>query len=124
VDLPADPSAHIYDDPPGKAWSWILRSFRQHFEIMALLRYTAVAALAASVRGFAIAPTIGAIPSQTIGVGQPFFDIMPTEAPSPELLKKRLEKKAVTNVCSEWTILGGQLSIRKLKASSADRVFQ
>ncbi len=74
---------------------------------MGLLRYTAVAAMAVSVRAFAIAPTIGAIPSQTVGVGQPFFDIMPTEAPRPELLKKRLEKKALTNVCSEWTILGG-----------------
>jgi len=42
--------------------------------------------------------------------GMPFMDIIPTQALSMELVKKSLEKKALTNTCSEWTILGGQLS--------------
>lgn len=70
-----------------------------------ILRYSAMSALVSSVTGFAV----GVIPSQTVGggFGQPFFDIQPTSAPSVELVKKQLAKKALTNVCTEWTIPGG-----------------
>lgn len=58
--------------------------------------------------GSAAARTFGAVPSQTVGgYGQPIFEAIPTEAPSMELMKRKLEKKALTNVCEEWTILGG-----------------
>lgn len=69
------------------------------------LRYAAVAALVSSVAGFAI----GAMPSQTIGLGfgEPMQPLQPTDAPSLELVKRNLEKKALTNTCTEWTILGG-----------------
>ncbi|PVH86981.1 hypothetical protein DL98DRAFT_649817 [Cadophora sp. DSE1049] len=68
-----------------------------------LLRYTAVAALASSVSGFAI----GAIPTQTLagGYGQAF--LQPTAAPSVKLVKQKLKGRALTNVCTEWTIPGG-----------------
>ncbi|KAH6719796.1 hypothetical protein BKA61DRAFT_222488 [Leptodontidium sp. MPI-SDFR-AT-0119] len=68
-----------------------------------VLRYTAVAALASSVTGFAI----GAFPTQTIngGFGQVF--LQPTAAPSVELVKQKLKGRALTNVCTEWTIPGG-----------------
>jgi hypothetical protein len=33
---------------------------------------------------------------------------LPTLAPELELVKRRLEKKDVTNICTEWTIPGGR----------------
>ncbi|KAK0124467.1 hypothetical protein ONS95_009419 [Cadophora gregata] len=68
-----------------------------------LLRYTAIAALASSVSGFAI----GAFPTQTLadGYGQVF--LQPTAAPSVELVKQKLKQRALTNICTEWTIPGG-----------------
>lgn len=55
----------------------------------------------------ATASAIGALPSQTIGgFGAPLF-AEPTEAPKHELVRAKLAKKDVTNVCSEWTIPGG-----------------
>jgi hypothetical protein len=69
-----------------------------------VLQYSsAVAALVSSVAG----NSFGSIPSQTVGHGLPIFEAMATEAPSLELVKRKLEKKSLTNVCSEWTILGG-----------------
>ncbi|KUJ21094.1 uncharacterized protein LY89DRAFT_681709 [Mollisia scopiformis] len=68
-----------------------------------IFRYTAGAALLSS----ATASVIGAIPSQTVGgFGQPFF-VEPTPAPEYELVKVKLAKKDVTNICTEWTIPGG-----------------
>ncbi|PMD36596.1 hypothetical protein L207DRAFT_515113 [Hyaloscypha variabilis F] len=62
--------------------------------------------------GKCAAAALGAIPSQTIGgCGEPIFAFpLPTEPPSLELAKRRLERKditGVTNVCTEWTIPGG-----------------
>ncbi|KAM3070312.1 hypothetical protein ACMFMG_010144 [Clarireedia jacksonii] len=55
--------------------------------------------------------TLGEVPTQTLGLGEPFTGLqpLPTAAPRLELVKKRLglERKALTNVCSEWTIPGG-----------------
>ncbi|KAE8451179.1 hypothetical protein EG329_004343 [Mollisiaceae sp. DMI_Dod_QoI] len=69
----------------------------------ALFRLAAGGALISSTAAWAI----GAIPSQTIGgYGEPFF-AAPTEAPEYELVKVKLAKKSVTNVCTEWTIPGG-----------------
>jgi hypothetical protein len=55
---------------------------------------------------------LGEVPTQTLGLGEPFTGVQPapTSAPRLELVKKRLglEKKAATNVCSEWTIPGGR----------------
>jgi hypothetical protein len=70
------------------------------------LRYSAIAALISSAAGV----VIGAMPSQTMsgGFGEPIFALpLPTEAPSLELVKRRLQKKDVTNICTEWTIPGG-----------------
>jgi ADP-ribose pyrophosphatase YjhB (NUDIX family) len=39
---------------------------------------------------------------------------LPTEAPSLELVKRKLEKKGVTNICTEWTIPGGWLQEKRL----------
>ena len=73
-----------------------------------LLRYSAVAALLSS----ATAKSYGSMPSQTVGQGFPILEAMPTEAPSLELVKRQLDKRqSLTNVCSEWTILGGQLAL-------------
>ena len=70
-----------------------------------LLRCSALAALASSAAG----AVMGAIPSQTMGgFGEPIFALpLPTAAPEVELVKRRLEKKDATNICTEWTILGG-----------------
>jgi hypothetical protein len=93
------------------------RDFGPILKVMALfLRYAAVSAFFSAAAGFAI----GAMPSQTIGIG--FGEPMPqqpTEAPSLELVKRKLEKKALTNTCTEWTILGGLLleNTRTLKDS-------
>lgn len=47
------------------------------------------------------------LPEQTVkGAGIPFSP-RPTEAPSRELVRAKLGKRAATNVCSEWTIPGG-----------------
>ncbi|KAG0651865.1 hypothetical protein D0Z07_1291 [Hyphodiscus hymeniophilus] len=67
-----------------------------------LLQYSALSAFISSVAGFAI----GEIPTQTIGYGAPFMH-EPTEAPSMELVKRSLERRDVTNTCTEWTIPGG-----------------
>ncbi len=75
------------------------------------LRVAPVAVLISSAMGFAV----GAMPSQTAepgvfvqGMGQPVFPA-PTDAPSLELVKARMQKRALTNVCTEWTIPGGLL---------------
>jgi hypothetical protein len=68
-----------------------------------LLRYAAVSAFISAAAGFAI----GAMPSQTLGIGFGAPMPQPTEGPSLELVKRQLQKKAVTNTCTEWTILGG-----------------
>jgi hypothetical protein len=84
------------------------RDFGPILKVMALfLRYAAVSAFFSAAAGFAI----GAMPSQTIGIGfgEPMQPVRPTEAPSLELVKRKLEKKALTNTCTEWTILGGLL---------------
>ena len=49
------------------------------------------------------------MPSQTAGVGMglPIFEAMPTQAPSRELVKRKLELRAATNTCTEWTIVEG-----------------
>lgn len=65
--------------------------------------YAAWAAMVSAACGY----VLGEMPSQTIGVGIPLLDILPTQAPSLELVKKQIEKRAITNTCSEWTILGG-----------------
>ena len=82
-----------------------------------MLKYSVVPALAATAAGAAL----GAVPSQTIsGVGEPFFALpLPTEPPSLELMKRRLEKKDVTdvtNICTEWTIPGGQYERKSCEA--------
>ena len=69
-----------------------------------VLRYSALAAVVVTAVS-AFAPRD--IPTQTVGYGLPFHQVSPTEAPSMELVKKQLEKKAVTNICTEWTIEGG-----------------
>jgi len=59
---------------------------------------TSISAVAGSV--------IGEFPTQTVGgYGVPFLQ-EPTEAPSMELVRRKLEKKALTNTCTEWTIPG------------------
>jgi hypothetical protein len=58
---------------------------------------------ASSAMGFAL----GAMPSETVGAVGEFLAPAPTEAPSMELMKAKLAKKSLTNVCSEWTIPGG-----------------
>jgi hypothetical protein len=65
------------------------------------LRYAALAALFSSVYSYVLE-----MPSPTIGMGLPLMDIMPTEAPSFELVKKTIAKRALTSTCSDWTILG------------------
>lgn len=62
------------------------------------------------VSGYALIgemPSPTAMPVKTIGVGEPILNLRPTEAPSLELVKRHLAKKAVTNTCSEWTISDG-----------------
>jgi hypothetical protein len=68
------------------------------------LRYSALATAVSTVTGFAISE----FPTQTVGrgFGAPYLPEV-TEAPQRDLVKARLEKKAITNVCSEWTITGG-----------------
>lgn len=72
-----------------------------------LLRFSALAAFTSAVTGYAI---IGEMPTQTVGYGLPFMS-EPTEAPSMELVKKNLEKRALINTCTEWTIPGGTLIV-------------
>lgn len=50
---------------------------------------------------------IGAMPSQTLGGFGMVFSPEPTEAPSMELVKAKMAKRSLTNVCTEWTIPGG-----------------
>lgn len=55
--------------------------------------------------------SFGAIPAMTeAGCGFPLPPV-PTQAPSRELLKARMEhkveKRAATNACDEWLIVGG-----------------
>jgi hypothetical protein len=93
-------SVHIYGFP-SQAFHLIV-AFLPIFETMAsILRYSAVAAMAT------LAFAHGELPSQTIGIGQPLFELMPTKAPSLDLIKRSLGKRALTNTCSEWTILDG-----------------
>jgi len=67
------------------------------------LRYAALAALVSSVYSY----SLGEMPSQTVGVGLPLMELLPTQAPSMELVKKSLrEKRAITNTCYEWTLDG------------------
>jgi len=67
------------------------------------LRY----AVSATLVSFVYCYSLGEIPSQTVGVGLPVMELLPTQAPSLELVKKSLgEKRAVTNTCYEWTLDG------------------
>jgi hypothetical protein len=70
-----------------------------------VLRFSTVAALMWTAAGAAL----GAMPSQTMGgCGEPIFAVpLPTEPPSFELVRRKLEKKDLTNICTEWTIPGG-----------------
>lgn len=78
--------------------------YQSIFKMMAsVLRFSALAAVVSAVSGYAL----GEMPSQTIGIGMAITDIIPTNAPSLELVKRSLKKKAVTNTCSEWTISEG-----------------
>ena len=83
-----------------------------------VLRYSAVATLLST----AAAAVLGAIPSQTVGgFGEPIYALpLPTEAPSLDLVKKRLEKKDLINTCTEWTIPGGTLLREKYTRLRAD----
>jgi hypothetical protein len=81
------------------------------------LRYVAVSAFFSAAAGFAV----GAMPSQTIGFGEPMQPLQPTDAPSLELAKRKLEKKALTNTCTEWTILGGLLPENTRTLKDPDR---
>jgi len=67
------------------------------------LRYAALAAMISHVYGL-----VHEMPSPTVGMGMPLMDIMPTEAPSLELVKRNIVKRALTSTCSDWTILGLQ----------------
>lgn len=67
-----------------------------------LLRSSVLAAAVSTVAGFAI----GEFPTQTVGgFGLPFLPEV-TAAPQRDLVKARLEKKALTNTCTEckWSI--------------------
>lgn len=66
-----------------------------------------ISMMASSAMGFAL----GAMPLETVGSIGAAFSPAPTQAPSMELVKKKLAKKALTNVCTEWTIEGGQLLV-------------
>jgi hypothetical protein len=63
------------------------------------LRLSTVAAFVSAVSGYAI---LGGFPTQTVGYGSPFLQLEPTQAPSMELVKKSLGKRALTNTCTEW----------------------
>jgi hypothetical protein len=71
--------------------------------------YTAFSALLSAVSGYAMGEMPIATPTR--GCGFPLADLLPTDAPSLELVKKqfakRLVKKSVTNICTEWTLEGG-----------------
>jgi hypothetical protein len=78
----------------------------------ALARYTyyaAFSALLSAVSGYAMGEMPTATPTR--GCGLPLADLLPADAPSLELVKKqfakRLVKKSVTNICTEWTLEGG-----------------
>ena len=73
-----------------------------NLEIMAAIRFSALAAMVACVYGH----RLGEMPSQTIGMGSPLFELIPTPAPEMELVKRNLKKRAITNICSEWTLDG------------------
>lgn len=72
-----------------------------------ILGFAAVAAFISS----ATASAVAALPSQTVpsGHGQPLSP-KPTEAPEFELVRRNLERKDVTNTCTEWTIPGGKFA--------------
>jgi hypothetical protein len=77
----------------------------------ALARYTyyaAFSALLSAVSGYAMGEMPTATPTR--GCGLPLADLLPADAPSLELVKKqfakRLVKKSVTNICTEWTLEG------------------
>lgn len=83
--------------------SFFLFLFLAQFEVMAsFVRFSVLAAFITTISGYAI----GVIPTQTVGYGSPFLQ-EPTEAPSMELVKKSLGKRALINTCTEWTIPGG-----------------
>lgn len=68
------------------------------------IRWAVIASLlgAQVVAGY----VLGSMPSQTMGVGFPLMEIMPTSPPSLELARKQVAKRSLTNTCSEWTVLG------------------
>jgi hypothetical protein len=96
----------------------LVARFCDNVAMALILRYSAIAVLIST----GAAAALGAIPSQTIGgCGEPIFAFpLPTEPPSLELAKRRLERKditGVTNVCTEWTIPGGRFARRKYEAT-------
>lgn len=71
------------------------------------VRYAAVAAFISSVAGYAV----GVVPEPTIPGYGDNFSPAPTKAPVMELVRAKLAKKEVTNICGEWTISGGKLGV-------------
>lgn len=67
-----------------------------------VLQLSVLAAFISAVRGYAVAD----FPTQNVGYGAHSMQ-EPTEAPSMELLKRRLERRDLVNTCTEWSILGG-----------------
>jgi hypothetical protein len=101
----------LFSAPAHGFFLLLLRFLGDHLVMASFLRIALVAVLVSSAMGFAL----GAMPSQTAGpetlvqgMGQPAFPA-PTDAPSLELVRARMQKRAVTNVCTEWTIPGGLL---------------
>jgi hypothetical protein len=82
-----------------------------------IVRFSALAAFASAVSGYAI----GEFPTQTVGYGSPFMP-EPTEAPSMELVKKNLGKRALINTCTEWTIRGGSSILGSLSQGYTDKM--
>lgn len=77
-----------------------LAQILENVVMASVLRFSAVAALVSTAAGAAL----GAMPSQTMGgFGEPIFAVpLPTEPPSLELVKRKLVKKDLTNICTEW----------------------
>lgn len=48
-------------------------------------------------------------PTKTVNYGAPHLVVKPTEAPSWDVFHDllKLKPRVVTNVCTEWTLLGG-----------------
>jgi hypothetical protein len=66
---------------------------------MALVwHFSSLVVFVSAVAGYATAK----LPTKTVGYGVPFAQLLPTEAPSMELVKRDLGKRESFEVCSEW----------------------